>query len=226
MTGYLGRDPEVVKECMEIASPLRHVLPGFPPCYIATSEIDPLHSETLALLPVLDKQGVDYEYLNLPRGEYPHTQHGFLNFWPAKGRAGRARGHRLPAGTQLARYRYGYRPLMRITQRLKNRGSVHRFDESNSLFHFGMTVEKAVDHLLDPSLRFQRLIEEHVVYEESAATRPSRPLDTGLAEQRGDCFGVAGDHHCLGVGQHITIARQHQQVESQPERDQRTARAQ
>ncbi len=84
MTGYLGRDPEVVNECIEVASPLRHVLPGFPPCYVATSEIDPLHPETLALLPVLEEKGVEYEYLNLPRGEYPHTQHGFLNFWPSK----------------------------------------------------------------------------------------------------------------------------------------------
>lgn len=85
MSGYLGRDPQVVKECVEIASPLRHVKPGFPSCFIATSEVDPLHSETLALLPVLDKNGVDYEYLSLPRSEYPYTQHGFLNFWFSKG---------------------------------------------------------------------------------------------------------------------------------------------
>jgi acetyl esterase/lipase len=85
MTGYLGRDPEVAKECMEIASPLRHVLPGFPSCYLATSEVDPLHPETLAFKQVLEENGVEYQYLNLPRGEYPHTQHGFLNFWPAKG---------------------------------------------------------------------------------------------------------------------------------------------
>jgi acetyl esterase/lipase len=81
MSGYLSRDQKVVEESEEIASPLRHVLPGFPDCYMATSEVDPLHSETLAFKRVLEEKGVAFDYLNLPKEEYPFTQHGFLNFW-------------------------------------------------------------------------------------------------------------------------------------------------
>lgn len=81
MTGYISRDPQEVIRCSEFASPLRHIRPGFPPCFISTSEIDPLHSETLALLPVLDENGVEYRYLNLARDKYPYTQHGYLNLW-------------------------------------------------------------------------------------------------------------------------------------------------
>ena len=81
MTGYISRDPEEVIRCSEFASPLRHVRPGFPPCFIPSSEVDPLHSETLALLPVLEENGVEYRYLNLTRDEYPFAQHGYINIW-------------------------------------------------------------------------------------------------------------------------------------------------
>jgi acetyl esterase/lipase len=83
-TGYLGRDEELFKQRAEIASPIRHLSPGYPPCFIATSELDPLHSETLAFMWALEEKGITYEYLNFPRDKYPLTYHGFLNFWFTK----------------------------------------------------------------------------------------------------------------------------------------------
>jgi acetyl esterase/lipase len=79
--GFLGRDPGLREERAEVGSPIRHLPPGFPPCFIATSELDPLHSETVSFLNALKERGLTYEYLNFPRKKYPFTYHGFLNFW-------------------------------------------------------------------------------------------------------------------------------------------------
>lgn len=85
ITGFLGRDPEDFRRGAEKASPIRYVTGGFPPCFLATSEIDQLHAQTMDLVRVLEDKGVDHEVLNLSRGEYPLTYHGFLNFWFSRG---------------------------------------------------------------------------------------------------------------------------------------------
>lgn len=85
ITGFLGRDPLKFGEAAELVSPVRWLGPDFPPCFLATSEIDPLHSQTLDFARRLDKEGVENELLVLERREYPLTYHGFLNFWFTRG---------------------------------------------------------------------------------------------------------------------------------------------
>jgi acetyl esterase len=92
VTGYLGRDPDIFEERARLASPIRHLKPDFPPCFIASSELDPLHSETVAFIRALDAEGIPYDYLNLPRDKYPFTYHGFLNFWFTKAAHNAMRG--------------------------------------------------------------------------------------------------------------------------------------
>ncbi|MBC7246415.1 MAG: alpha/beta hydrolase fold domain-containing protein [Actinobacteria bacterium] len=87
ITGFLGRDPGLFREGAELASPVRYVTPQFPPCYLATSEIDQLHSQTLDFVRALAENGVEHELLNLTRREHPLTYHGFLNFWYTRGAA-------------------------------------------------------------------------------------------------------------------------------------------
>jgi len=87
ITGFLGRDPELFREGAELASPVRYITPDFPPCFLATSEIDQLHSQTLEFARILEERGVESELLNLTRKEHPLTYHGFLNFWYTRGAA-------------------------------------------------------------------------------------------------------------------------------------------
>jgi acetyl esterase len=84
-TGFLGRDQGEFDRRAETASPQRHLAPGFPPCLIVTSEIDPLHPESIAFRAALEERGAACDYLNLPRKEHPLTYHGFLNFWWTRG---------------------------------------------------------------------------------------------------------------------------------------------
>jgi acetyl esterase/lipase len=81
ITGFLGTDPEIFAEKAKQGSPVNHVSSEFPPCYLASSELDPLHEQTEELVRALDEKGVTYEYFNLVRKKYPLTYHGFLNFW-------------------------------------------------------------------------------------------------------------------------------------------------
>lgn len=85
ITGFLGRDPGEFASAAELVSPVRWVGPDFPPCFLATSEIDPLHSQTLDFARRLADEGVDHELLVLERREFPLTYHGFLNFWFTRG---------------------------------------------------------------------------------------------------------------------------------------------
>lgn len=85
ITGFLGRDPKEFRQAAELVSPVRWVSRDFPPCFLATSEIDPLHSQTMVFADRLAEKGVEHELLVLRRGEYPYTYHGFLNFWFTRG---------------------------------------------------------------------------------------------------------------------------------------------
>jgi acetyl esterase/lipase len=81
ITGFLGQDRDLFNKRAEEGSPVNHVSPEFPPCYIASSEFDPLHSQAEEFVGALEEKGVRYEYFNLSLQEYPHTYHGYLNFW-------------------------------------------------------------------------------------------------------------------------------------------------
>ncbi len=85
ITGFLGRDPEEFRKAAELASPIGWVTRDFPACFLATSEIDPLHSQTMAFAGRLAEEGVEHELLVLGRREFPLTYHGFLNFWFSRG---------------------------------------------------------------------------------------------------------------------------------------------
>ena len=87
ITGFLGRDPELFRKGAELASPLRYVTPDYPPAFLATSEIDQLHSQTLDFVRALEEKGVKHELLKFTRREHPLTYHGFLNFWFTRGAA-------------------------------------------------------------------------------------------------------------------------------------------
>ncbi|WP_287154001.1 alpha/beta hydrolase [Candidatus Solincola tengchongensis] len=85
ITGFLGRDPEGFRKAAELASPVRYVTPDFPPCFLSTSRIDPLHSQTMDMVKELEEKGVEHELVKLGKKEYPYTQHGYLNFWFTRG---------------------------------------------------------------------------------------------------------------------------------------------
>ncbi len=85
VTGFLGRDPEEFRRAAELASPVSRVTSDFPPCFLSTSEIDPLHSQTVEFVERLKEAGVEHDLLELSREEYPRTQHGYLNFWFTRG---------------------------------------------------------------------------------------------------------------------------------------------
>ncbi|MGQ9758387.1 MAG: alpha/beta hydrolase [Actinomycetota bacterium] len=85
ITGFLGRDPEEFRRAAELASPVRYVTRDFPPSFLSSSEIDPLHSQTMEFVERLKAEGVEHELVKLERREYPYTQHGYLNFWFTRG---------------------------------------------------------------------------------------------------------------------------------------------
>ncbi len=85
ITGFLGRDPEEFRRAAEVASPVRYVTADFPPCFLSTSCIDPLHYQTLDMVRELQDKEVVHELVNLGKREYPYTQHGYLNFWFMRG---------------------------------------------------------------------------------------------------------------------------------------------
>lgn len=85
ITGFLGRDPEEFRRAAELASPVRYVTPAFPPSFLSTSEIDPIHSQTMEFVKRLEEEGVEHELVKLDRKNYPYTQHGYLNFWFTRG---------------------------------------------------------------------------------------------------------------------------------------------
>ncbi len=76
-----GTDAEASRMKADISSPLRHLTSEYPPSFIACGGSDPLLPESRACSKALCELGVPHRDLYLTRPEYPHVNHGFLNFY-------------------------------------------------------------------------------------------------------------------------------------------------
>jgi acetyl esterase len=78
LRGFMGPDWQSDPRKITLASPQRHVAPGYPPCYIFAGAWDPLCSESRQFDRVLTRSGVPHETLIFGR-RYPTANHGFLS---------------------------------------------------------------------------------------------------------------------------------------------------
>ncbi len=78
---FLGSDPEGFHHRAALASPLRHVGPGWPPTFLCSSDLDPLHPQSVEMAGALTAAGVKHRTVFLDGRAYPHAYHGFLVFW-------------------------------------------------------------------------------------------------------------------------------------------------
>lgn len=82
LRSFLSRDPVLFRQRAQEASPLRHISPTYPPCFICYSLNDPLHTESEAFARELELEGVEHDVLAVPRGECRLIPHGFVMiFW-------------------------------------------------------------------------------------------------------------------------------------------------
>ena len=75
---FLGSDPERYTANSQIASPIKHVVPGLPPVFLCAGQRDGLFSQSVAFAEVLDSAGTPYRKLFF--GEGVRANHGFLFF--------------------------------------------------------------------------------------------------------------------------------------------------
>ncbi len=78
---FLGSDPEGFHHRALLASPLRHVGPAFPPTFLCSSDLDPLHPQSMEMDRALTAAGVKHKSLFLDGREYRNAYHGFLVYW-------------------------------------------------------------------------------------------------------------------------------------------------
>jgi acetyl esterase/lipase len=81
VNAFLGPGGEPPSRRAELASPLRHVGPGMPPCFVCAGERDALFEQSAALVERLTECGVPHRSLLLRQDEYPGAGHGFLNLY-------------------------------------------------------------------------------------------------------------------------------------------------
>jgi acetyl esterase len=82
MESLLSRDPVVFKERAKNASPIRHIKPGYPPCFVTYAARDRLAPESAAFAEELELEGIEHETLVIPPGECKVIAHGFVStFW-------------------------------------------------------------------------------------------------------------------------------------------------
>jgi acetyl esterase len=82
LEAFLSRDPSLFRKRARCASPVRHITPQYPPCFITWAEKDKLASESEAFGRALDARGVEHEMLTFPPSDCMVIPHGFMNlFW-------------------------------------------------------------------------------------------------------------------------------------------------
>jgi acetyl esterase len=82
LEAFLSRDPVLFKKRAELASPIRHITPRYPPCFITWADKDKLAGESVAFGRELEARGVEHEMLSFPPGECRFIPHGYLSlFW-------------------------------------------------------------------------------------------------------------------------------------------------
>ncbi|MFP4497602.1 MAG: alpha/beta hydrolase [Vulcanimicrobiota bacterium] len=79
--GYLGpiKDDDKRREVIHNASPIRHIRTGYPPTFVASGEVDPVHSESAAFVEKLTNMNVQVQKIFFPATAFPEAHHGFLN---------------------------------------------------------------------------------------------------------------------------------------------------
>ncbi len=80
----LGTDPEEYRHRAHLASPVRHIGPHFPATFLVSTDLDPLHSQSLQMAEALTAAGIFHRTLFLKGREYPNAYHGFLTYWTRK----------------------------------------------------------------------------------------------------------------------------------------------
>jgi acetyl esterase/lipase len=82
MEAFLSRDPALFKERAMSASPIRHISPAYPPCFITYAQKDKLASESVAFVRELEARGVEHVTMPFPPSDCRIIPHGFMNlFW-------------------------------------------------------------------------------------------------------------------------------------------------
>ncbi len=80
----LGTDPEEYRHRAHLASPARHIGPRFPATLLVSTDLDPLHSQSLQMEQALTAAGISHKTLFLEGRDYPNAYHGFLIYWTRK----------------------------------------------------------------------------------------------------------------------------------------------
>jgi len=79
--GFYGQEPQAYLARVEMASTARHVDPGYPPVFLASSDTDHLHTESVAFDQLLTEVGVPHKTLFFRKKDHPiaFKGHGFLS---------------------------------------------------------------------------------------------------------------------------------------------------
>ena len=79
--GFYGEEPQVYSARAEMASTARHIDSGYPPAFLASSDTDHLHTESVAFDLVLTEAGVPHTNLFFRKKDNPiaYKGHGFLS---------------------------------------------------------------------------------------------------------------------------------------------------
>ncbi|MFZ5830474.1 MAG: hypothetical protein ACOY3P_10315, partial [Planctomycetota bacterium] len=80
----LGAEPAAVPELTKLASPLRHIVPGVAPLFVAAGEKDVLYGQSVELVDSLCREGLENRPLLLDRKRYSDAGHSFINFGSRK----------------------------------------------------------------------------------------------------------------------------------------------
>jgi acetyl esterase/lipase len=77
--GFLGVDGHAYRERAQIASPIRHIDPGYPPSFIFSGERDKLHPQSVDFERALTAAGVEHRTLFFDGKRDPEAFHGFIS---------------------------------------------------------------------------------------------------------------------------------------------------
>ncbi|MBI4558023.1 MAG: alpha/beta hydrolase [Candidatus Hydrogenedentes bacterium] len=77
---FLGKDPARYAELSQVASPIRHIRPSFPPTFICSATRDKLHAQSADLAAALERAGAPCRTIFFTPEQHPEADHAFLNF--------------------------------------------------------------------------------------------------------------------------------------------------
>lgn len=77
----LGPDSDQRPGLAGLVSPINHLGPQFPPVFLCSGEMDPLHPQTVSFATACELLGVPLEKLIFSKNEHPEAVHSFLNYY-------------------------------------------------------------------------------------------------------------------------------------------------